>query len=145
MTTFNETVNWEALSRMYSHEIPNDEIGKVAPYTAAPEVTFTTDPQGTMYTLVVGGDTYNLDYRTPPGEDIEFTASVKFSDVYNWTNLVPRAALEYHWDFGDGTEGWGNPVTHEYELTNINIRVVLRVTFDTGLRLFVGKQLYVTD
>ena len=135
MTTFDETYSFESSSRIVVDETPGDNINSTKTATETEQISFTTSPTGTMYTYTVGATAYNLDNRTPPNTAITFTAEATFPE--------DRYALEYHWDFGDGHEGFGPEVVHEYEIENPHIRAVLRVTDDTGRNHFVGKQLYV--
>lgn len=40
--------------------------------------------------------------------------------------------VSYHWDFGDGGTAVGPVVEHEFETSNVDYRVVLTVTDDSG-------------
>lgn len=101
-----------------------------------PEVSFTTSPQESQFTYTVGSTTYSPAgaYWSMVNGTITFTATFAGATV-----------IEYHWDFGDGVEGWGNPVTHIYEIPNQHIQAVLRVTDTLGRRFYTRKQMYLKN
>jgi PKD repeat protein len=56
---------------------------------------------------------------------------------------APTQGTSYSWDFGDGTTGVGNTLTHRY-LRGGTFAVTLRVTSDTGLTAQTSRQLTVS-
>jgi len=56
---------------------------------------------------------------------------------------APTQGTSYSWDFGDGTTGTGNTLTHRY-LRGGTFAVTLRVTSDTGLTAQTSRQLTVS-
>lgn len=103
-----------------------------------PTISFTTAPQGNQYTYVAGGTIYTPTgaYYTLTDTTITFTATVAFTDP-------GRQVIEYHWDFGDGVNGWGNPATHIYKGNSKHAQAVLRVTDDRGRQYYARKQMYI--
>lgn len=93
----------------------------------------------------VGSTTYLTDFNyTPIDTLITFTATASVSDA---------DVLEYKWNFGDGTEGWGNPVTHEYSAWiddgygnyNYSVQAVLRIRDSLGRKFYARQQIYLSN
>lgn len=94
-------------------------------------VDFSWTPVGQPVTYLIDGQTYSNDsvdpatlihppvYLTPVGEDLTFTATV---DAPEGIDVV-----EYHWRFGDGTEGYGATIDHTYHVPSPQTRCVLTV------------------
>jgi hypothetical protein len=137
MTTFQETLDWEGNSAVNVKESAPDWINRRYPQVESAEISFDFTPKGPPVVYLAGSSSYIAGYRTGLENPITFLATVKFPpEVY---------AVEYYWDFGDGTEGWGNPVRHEFKYESERLRVTLRVTDNTGERHYVGKQLYISS
>lgn len=47
-------------------------------------------------------------------------------------NVFPDGPAEYYWDFGDGTFGSGQAITHMFEPSGVNFFSVCLTTFSTG-------------
>jgi PKD repeat protein len=60
----------------------------------------------------------------PTHHPIQFDASDSFDP--------DGEIVSYHWDFGDGDTAVGSVVEHEFETSNIDYRIVLTVTDDSG-------------
>jgi len=92
------------------------------------------------YSYAVGSETYTTDYDyTPINTEITFTATASVSDA---------TILEYHWDFGDGIEGWGSPATHQYSTwinSHYSVQAVLRIRDSRGRQLYARKQVYLSN
>src|SRR4051812_49913671 len=108
----------------------------VAPQQQA-SVDFGFSPHGSAFSYVIGGTVI-----TPPGvfyatrdTAITFTATVQFAPE--------RIALEYFWDFGDGSTGYGNPIVHTFTVATSHSPVSLRVTDDLNHSYHVSHQAYI--
>jgi len=97
------------------------------------------------FTYAAGVNTYVTDsYYTPINTEITFTATASVSDA---------DIVEYKWDFGDGTEGWGNPATHEYSTWiddgygsyQYSVQAVLRVRDSLGRKFYARQQIYLSN
>lgn len=115
-------------------------------------VDFSAGPEGDPVSWTIGVyvfapvDTFFLDASAPitftgtatppprldPGADLDRTP-------------VPSLVIEWFWEFGDGTIGYGNPVDHQYTLSNSNTQVKLRVTDDQARKWRVEKQIYLVN
>lgn len=108
-----------------------------------PEIDFDIDPvsipwqelPGFPYQVnqpVTGAPAQSPVYLTPGQSEITFTASVR----------IPEGdfIIAYEWDFGDGSKGYGNNVTHSYVAASPSTRAVLCVTDNHGRRFCRGKQ-----
>lgn len=104
---------------------------------AAPVITFDFSPHYAAYSYSVGATTYTTNaFYAQVGATVTFTATTAFGDP------LTQSALGYEWDFGDGTKGFGNPVTHKYTAPNIQLQVGLTVTDNNGQRFHVPKPMY---
>jgi hypothetical protein len=79
--------------------------------------------------------THSTYYYTPVSTPLTFTAQATFWD--------DREPVEYQWDFGDGTKGWGNPVSHTYNAESLFTRASLFVWDQFGREYFAIRQVYV--
>lgn len=110
---------------------------------ARPEVNLSWTPLGSAVTYLVDGDVYSNDsvdpatllhppvFETPVGQELTFVADVAAP--------IGVSIVEYHWDFGDGTQGYGTPIAHTYRVASPQTRCVLTV-LDTLNRLTSGAR-----
>lgn len=101
-----------------------------------PQIRVDFSPHGEAFTFNVGEKAYapaNA-YYGAVNSVITFTATAVFSDP-----LIQPVA--YEWGFGDGTVGYGNPVTHEYAIGN-TFTVHLAVIDNEGVAHRVTKTMY---
>lgn len=83
------------------------------------EVVSTSTMYGS-YTYSAAPAMYYHDAQQP----LVFTGSIQAYSPFN--------VIEWFWDFGDGTNDVGNPVSHTYAYGNADTIIHLRVTDDTG-------------
>lgn len=98
-------------------------------------ITFSSSPIGSTITFTLNGTTYPSTAKVSSiNTQLTFTAAGDIND-----------AIRFEWDFGDGTKGYGNPVTHTYTIPNPFIRVALRVLDSDGVHKHSSKRMYLKD
>lgn len=129
------------------HEDSIQTIHETKAITAKPRVTFDWSPKGAAWVINIGGNTYPYTVDEPllgapaqpevnftnNNQELTFTASVE-TDPGDFI-------LEYYWDFGDGTDGYGPEVTHTYRSYSPTVRVSLQVTDNHRRKVNAGRQL----
>lgn len=100
-------------------------------------ISFVTAPDaGSNVTYAVGASTYVTTAKyTHTGAPITFTPNVSISDA---------DPVEYHWDFGDGVEGWGVSPQHEYK-NAMQCQAVLCVTDSLGRKHYARRAMYLVN
>jgi PKD repeat protein len=76
-------------------------------------------------------------------QDVVFTASGNVGPGGGFPAPGAPAGASYVWDFGDGTQGVGNSVSHRYTRGG-TFAVTLRVTSEAGLTATTSRQLTVS-
>lgn len=129
------TIEGRSFLKINKKVVPAVDISSIPEPISTAEIEIEQDPLGSPITYTIGDDIFTTDFfYTPTYVDVEFTATA--------TLPGDRVAVDYYWDFGDGTTGWGNPIVHNYEAPMPFTHLVLRATDDSGDRHFVRKQLY---
>jgi hypothetical protein len=84
-------------------------------------------------TIVRASDSRYTAYTTPNNTLLTFTA----------TASIPAGltAVEYKWNFGDGTVGYGNSVSHTYTISSPQTMATLVVTDNLGRQSSIGRLL----
>jgi hypothetical protein len=99
-------------------------------------------PKSVALTYSVGGNTY------PPLKQVDavtrasdsryqaFTTPINTPLTFTATATLPTGLVivEYKWDFGDGTIGFGATVAHQYLAANYATQVALNVLMSNGKR-----------
>ena len=106
-----------------------------------PVVNFDWTPKSAPITYTIGGQTYpystQADSIARPSDSRYTAYSTPSNQLLTFTSTVtvdPRAFVaRYHWDFGDGTEGFGPTINHQYNVANPTIVVALTVTDSFGV------------
>lgn len=115
--------------RTYSTpQIPETINSSPIPY-AAPAVGIGITPNAEIVSVTTnyGSYTYNnapIMYYHDAGQPLTFTGTL--------TAYTPFNIVEWYWDFGDGTNGTGNPTSHTYAFGGEDLIVHVRVTDDQG-------------
>lgn len=117
-----------------------DSINVPATTPSSVEVSFAWTPSGT-YTFTAPNGIVLTAPNASAGVPLIFTATTTI-DNQGVDISGPLTIIEYRWDFGDGLIGYGNPVTHTYQLANFNAQTVLRVTDSQGRRWYDRAQMY---
>lgn len=108
--------------------------------TPEPTPTIKIDfaPHQEAYTYLLGETLVNPinTFYAAVNESLTFTATIEF-------HVSDRYAVGYRWDFGDGSKGYSNPVTHIYTQTNVNLQVSFIVIDNKGVEWGVRKSMYV--
>lgn len=118
-----------ATIRTYSTvQVPETINSDPIPY-AAPSVNIAIVPNAEIVSVTTnyGSYTYNNEpvmYYHDAGEPLTFTGSIIAYTTFN--------VVEWYWDFGDGTNGAGNPIVHTYAFGGEDVIVHLRVSDDQG-------------
>ncbi len=106
-----------------------------------PTISIDFSPHRDAFSYSVGATTYvpaNTFYAHV-GEALTLTATVVLADsVREWI-------VGYEWDFGDGTKGFGNPVTHTYSFNNPHTQVGLTVTDNLNRKWRARKAMYLKE
>lgn len=68
---------------------------------------------------------------------LTFTATV---GIFDPTGLL--SIVEYRWDFGDGTQAFGQSIGHTYVVANFDAFTVLRVRDNLGRFWYSRQQMY---
>lgn len=94
-----------------------------------PSVNISLSPNAEIVSITnnYGTYTYNnapIMYYHDTGVPLTFTASL--------TTFAPFTPIEYFWDFGDGTNGTGNPIDHTYQFDGQDVIAHVRVTDNQG-------------
>lgn len=121
-----------------------------------PTISIDFSPHGAAYSYTYNAVVYNPanTFRASIAGPITFTAT---ASGFDWTQLqqgvvsptatavaVALGAVEFFWDFGDGTQALGQVVTHTYKAVAPDIQVSLRVTDAYGRAYYARKQMYLT-
>ena len=107
--------------------------------TATPEIQIDFSPQHEAFSYSVGSTVYAPAgvYFAHVWEDLTYTATV----------ILPNPddgwIVSYEWDFGDGNQGFENPVTHFYTQANSNLQVSLTITDNLNRRWSACKAMYI--
>lgn len=119
--------------------------------TALPAVTFDWTPKtATAWTTATAADEplpWDGGQPNPPGTapdqaDIFYTnASTELTFTATVRQDTGDYIIEYEWDFGDGTKGYGATPKHTYEQTTPQMRVTLCVTDNHRRKVCVGRQI----
>lgn len=123
-----------------------DTIHDVAARTALPRVTFDWTPKGASFVLNLGGNTYPFTINEPESgapdqADVFYTNTNQELTFTATVELDPGDfVLEYYWDFGDGTDGYGPEVIHTYRSHSPTLRVHLVVTDNHRRKIHAGRQ-----
>lgn len=106
-----------------------------------PTGSVTYDGDTYPYEPLYEGDTRYLLNTTPVHLPVVFEA--EFNPAHPkrpYVRTPPGVTiLEYHWTFGDGTEGFGPTVTHTFEVVDPNIEVTLTVIDSRNQRWSVAR------
>lgn len=114
-----------------------ETIRSIPSPSSTPVISIEFSPHGEKYSYVVGETTiewHNTFYGSM-NEPITFTATV--------TMPSGRTASSFHWEFGDGNEGSGNPVSHTYSQATVNLNVACVVTDNFGVEWTARKTMYI--
>lgn len=108
---------------------------KVVP---TPELKIAFAPTHGAVSYSIGITTYNPanTFYAQLGVPLTFTATVTLPLTFS------ESITEYYWDFGDGTEAWGNPATKTYVAAGPDTQAILRVTDTLGRKYYCRKQMY---
>lgn len=103
-----------------------------------PTIKIDFEPHQESYTYLLGETLVNPvnTFYAAVNESLTFTATIEF-------HVSDRYAVGYQWDFGDGSKGYSNPVTHTYTQTNVNLQVSFIVIDNKGVEWGVRKSMYV--
>lgn len=149
MTEFLQTLSLSGVGQMQVVGTPTDNINFIPQPIPTSEISFTWTPQAGPVSYFVGSTLYAPAgaYYTPIQTPITFTATVRAvlaSLVAEGLGSLSRSQFyfTYHWDFGDGEEGFGQTVTHTYKMPNPSAQVVLRVIDSQGRSTYTRQQLY---
>ena len=129
-------------------------VNTIQPKPAPVIMGFWWNANGPEQVFTYDGDTFP--YGPLPGPPDEGSSNERykaFSTVYvtpveffatkaNKPHVVAPAGvtiLEYFWDFGDGTTGTGQTVSHQYKTLNEQVEVSLTVVDSRGLRFSQAK------
>lgn len=100
------------------------------------DISFTTSPVGALVSYAAGPNTYTTTARyTNTNTNITFTPSVSISDA---------SPVEYQWNFGDGTEGWGSSPVHKYK-NPMQCQASLCVIDSLGRKHFARRAMYIVN
>lgn len=105
---------------------------------ATPQIQIDFSPHREPFAYSAGSVVYSPAgvYFAHAKETITFTATVDLA------NPATQHIIGYEWDFGDGSKGYGNPVTHIYNLDNENTQVRLTVTDNKNRKWIATKAMY---
>lgn len=97
------------------------------------EIDISFSPEGGTVGFTIGGEIFTTDHKyTAIDTPITFTATGSTSEF---------ALVE--WDFGDGTQGFGNPVVHTYLIDNPHLQVRVRATTMDGEIVTTSRRIYI--
>lgn len=103
---------------------------------ATPVISIDFSPHKEVYVYEAGAVEFpwSNTFYAHINEVVTFTATV----------VMPtgKTIAGYKWEFGDGSEGSGNPSTHTYLQASININCVLTVTDNNGVEWIARKTMY---
>lgn len=140
MSEFLQTLGLAGNGTVLAVPVVDDTINAIRVPDPDVAVSFVTSPVGATYTYTAGTVTFvTTEKYTAVNTSITFTATVTLPST-----PPSLAVVEYYWDFGDGTFGYGNGATHTYTIANQNCQAVLRVTDNYGRHWFCRKQIYLT-
>lgn len=132
----------------------NDPIPPVRPVLMnfwwnenGPKLSFTYDGDTYPYTSPAPASRYAMGTTlvNTPVAFFAILSKTQEEEELNHPHISPPSGvtiLEYIWDFGDGTRGFGPFVTHLYSAYNPNIEVKLSVIDSRRLSWSVSKQLH---
>lgn len=119
--------------------------------TALPAVTFDWTPKTIeAWTTTTAADQplpWDNNQPNPPGTapdqaDIFYTSANSELTFTASVRLDPGDyIIEYEWDFGDGTKGYGPSPKHTYKQTTVQMRVSLCVLDNHRRKVCVGRQI----
>jgi hypothetical protein len=105
----------------------------------AGHVDFDWTPKSTAITYTIGGNTYP---PTRQADNVVRASDSRYQAFYTTTNapltftatvVAPTSVpTEYRWNFGDGSIGYGQTVTHTYTAGAPQTQVTLAVTLSDG-------------
>lgn len=124
-----------------------DTIHDKVTRTFVPQVGFDWTPKAGPFTLTFGGNIYPWGENQPQAgapdqADIFYThTGVELTFTATVTPAPGDFIIAYHWDFGDGTEGFGPVVQHTYRVPSPQTRTSLCVTDNHRRTTCVGRQM----
>jgi hypothetical protein len=114
----------------------------------AGNVDFDWTPKSTAVTYTIGGNTYP---PTRQQDGVSRASDSRYAAFYTTTNtpltftatvIAPNLTpTEYKWNFGDGSIGYGQIVTHTYSAGAPQTQVTLAVTLSNGAVLSRSRTL----
>lgn len=110
-----------------------NDINTIPDKLGSAEITLDVAPTEGVFTYEADGDTFGNAPRVLTNTQLTFTATAVLPD---------SNPLTYRWDFGDGTFGYGNPVTHEYVADPNSVRVVVQVSDNRGKEHYGAQEIY---
>lgn len=119
----------------------SETVREFKPSEATPQIQIDFSPHQEPFAYSAGSIVYSPDnvYYGHTLEEITFTATVKLG------NPATQRIIGYEWDFGDGSKGYGNPVTHIYILDNENTQITLTITDNKNRKWVALKAMYLRD
>lgn len=114
-----------------------------------PVVDFSWTPVQIALSYTVGGNTYppthQVDNVSRASDDryVAFTTPVNTLLTFVASVILPPgvAVVEYVWNFGDGSIGYGPTVTHTYKTPNSQTSATLNVIANNGTQVSRSKGL----
>jgi hypothetical protein len=99
-------------------------------------LSFDWTPKSVPLSFTAGGNTYPYSKqvdnvtRTSDGRYAAYTTPANTLLTFTATAIAPGGVviLEYKWDFGDGTIGYGSSVAHTYTVASYQTQATLVVT-----------------
>lgn len=103
---------------------------------ATPVISIDFSPHKEVYTYVIGETTqeWSSTFYAHVAEVVTFTATIVWP--------TGKSVAGYKWEFGDGSEGSGNPSTHTYAQASVNLNVTLTITDNNGVEWTARKSMY---
>jgi hypothetical protein len=106
-------------------------------------------PKSVALTYSVGGNVYpptrqvDNSVRASDSRYASYTTPINTLLTFTATTTLPASlvVVEYKWDFGDGTIGYGATVAHQYLAANFSTQVALNITTNNGKRFTRHKVL----
>jgi len=115
--------------RKYTTSEAVESINSIPLKYLLPSVNIVISPNAEVVSVSTNYGSYTYDnaptmYYHDAGQPLVMTGSLTVYD--------PFTPVEWLWDFGDGSQGVGNPVNYTYTYGGQDIIVHLRVTDDQG-------------
>jgi len=115
-----------------------ETINAYKPLPLPPVATIDVTPHGAAVSVTTPLGTYTWPdvFNHATSTTLTFTGTV--------SSMLPVTVAEWYWDFGDGTTGVGNGITHAYLYPDPSLIVNLRVTTDQGVVAYSSLPLMLT-